>query len=464
MSIRFIGKKGGNSDVKANYKLSSFESEQYTNFPIANTNYTGTIFDIDYERKVMLTVSGISIYLYKFDDNFNIVDSRDYGTNPNVKCAKILKYYEDDNIYIGVYRNVDSGTSYPNSGTIMAFNKDTLTLVNQKTVTLYNSYFHKGTSTSVYSMVSIPNTLEFIVYELVGVSYYFAAKFKLNSTDFSSMSGNRILYDSAASSFGTSEYMKCFCTDNGRYIIAYAKSTDASGKRPIYILERTQAYTYTTIYSNKDGSILTRPVILDNEHFYLDGKVYEFANPTVPILTKSISRLNSTTNYAFHFSNYAVLVENASVYMYYYDSDSNDLIEVVHQLPFNAATTYYDNKYLYVINARNLVVLKAGNSNVIESVDCYVDNKKMRFYNTNDTNVTTDKMLLNTSAFNNTGLIKGTMANNGALSYTPSTSQQTIPEGYTSGGTIAAIEDENLIPENIKSGVTILGITGTYEG
>ena len=53
------------------------------------------------------------------------------------------------------------------------------------------------------------------------------------------------------------------------------------------------------------------------------------------------------------------------------------------------------------------------------------------------------------------------MPNNGELNYTPSTEEQTIPEGYTSGGVVNG--DANLAPENIKAGVTIFGITGTYE-
>lgn len=64
----------------------------------------------------------------------------------------------------------------------------------------------------------------------------------------------------------------------------------------------------------------------------------------------------------------------------------------------------------------------------------------------------------------NNAAITGTMPNNGALNYTPTTSQQTIPEGYTSGGTIGAISDDNLLASNIKDGVTILGVTGTYTG
>ena len=34
----------------------------------------------------------------------------------------------------------------------------------------------------------------------------------------------------------------------------------------------------------------------------------------------------------------------------------------------------------------------------------------------------------------------GTMPNNGELNYTPSDIEQIIPEGYTSGGTIKAID------------------------
>ncbi len=54
--------------------------------------------------------------------------------------------------------------------------------------------------------------------------------------------------------------------------------------------------------------------------------------------------------------------------------------------------------------------------------------------------VSTDKVLVGTEVFDSTlTLIKGAMPNNGELNYTPSTLQQTIPAGYTSGGTVAAV-------------------------
>ncbi|WP_248930146.1 hypothetical protein [Paenibacillus hamazuiensis] len=52
----------------------------------------------------------------------------------------------------------------------------------------------------------------------------------------------------------------------------------------------------------------------------------------------------------------------------------------------------------------------------------------------------------------------GTMPNNGALNYTPSGNAQSIPAGYTSGGTVSAVS----VPvANVLVGTTIAGQTGT---
>jgi hypothetical protein len=63
----------------------------------------------------------------------------------------------------------------------------------------------------------------------------------------------------------------------------------------------------------------------------------------------------------------------------------------------------------------------------------------------------------------------GTMANNGAVSGTISTKAgaYTVPQGYHDGSgtvTIASTEQAKIIAGNIKSGVQILGVTGTYTG
>ena len=82
--------------------------------------------------------------------------------------------------------------------------------------------------------------------------------------------------------------------------------------------------------------------------------------------------------------------------------------------------------------------------------------------NMEDADVLPGDILNGKYAYNNTGKIQGTMPNNGELNYTPSTENQTIPSGYTSGGTVNG--DSNLLSENIKSGVQIFDVVGTYEG
>ena len=63
----------------------------------------------------------------------------------------------------------------------------------------------------------------------------------------------------------------------------------------------------------------------------------------------------------------------------------------------------------------------------------------------------------------------GTMTNNGAVSGTISTASgaYTVPQGYHDGSgtvSISSAEQAKIIAGNIKSGVEILGVTGTYTG
>lgn len=63
----------------------------------------------------------------------------------------------------------------------------------------------------------------------------------------------------------------------------------------------------------------------------------------------------------------------------------------------------------------------------------------------------------------------GTMTNNGAVSGTISTKAgtYTVPQGYHDGSgsvSISATEQAKIIASNIKTGIQILGVTGTYGG
>lgn len=67
-----------------------------------------------------------------------------------------------------------------------------------------------------------------------------------------------------------------------------------------------------------------------------------------------------------------------------------------------------------------------------------------------------------TTVGGNTAYHTGNLADRGAVNFTPSTNNQTIPEGYHNGnGTVEG--DADLAGGNIKNGVSIFGVTGSLD-
>lgn len=88
-----------------------------------------------------------------------------------------------------------------------------------------------------------------------------------------------------------------------------------------------------------------------------------------------------------------------------------------------------------------------------------------KFFDTADADLTSSDLLTGKTAFGSAGSVSGGMANNGATggSITTKAGSVTIPQGYTSGGSvgISSTEQAKIIASNIKSGVTILGVAGS---
>ena len=88
---------------------------------------------------------------------------------------------------------------------------------------------------------------------------------------------------------------------------------------------------------------------------------------------------------------------------------------------------------------------------------------------TSEDTVAVSEMLVGKTAHARGVKITGTTPNNGAVSGSIATKdgQYTVPQGFHDGSGkvgIASTEKAKLIPGNIKSGVEVLGVTGSYGG
>lgn len=115
--------------------------------------------------------------------------------------------------------------------------------------------------------------------------------------------------------------------------------------------------------------------------------------------------------------------------------------------------------------AQNVVINGVTYQNVPEVDIPKSGSGTAKFYDTAGADASGADILTGKTAFNASGSVSGSMANNGSTSGTISTKAGTvtIPAGYTTGGTVAisSTEQSKIIASNIKSGVTLLGVAGS---
>lgn len=85
---------------------------------------------------------------------------------------------------------------------------------------------------------------------------------------------------------------------------------------------------------------------------------------------------------------------------------------------------------------------------------------------TTDADAADSEILYGKTAYVNTNKITGAMPNRGAVTgtITNASTPYSIQNGYHDGSGTVSVDNTNLTAGNIKKDVTILGVTGTYEG
>lgn len=84
--------------------------------------------------------------------------------------------------------------------------------------------------------------------------------------------------------------------------------------------------------------------------------------------------------------------------------------------------------------------------------------------NTSDATASATDILSGKTAYVNGEKVTGSIESKAAATYTPGISKQLIASGQYLSGTQTIQGDSNLISENIKSGVSIFGVSGSYQG
>jgi hypothetical protein len=226
--------------------------------------------------------------------------------------------------------------------------------------------------------------------------------------------------------------------------------------------------TKSTVYSSTGMISVT---MIDSNYY-----IAKFSGSTISVLSLSgtslfniTSTISSNSNSSLVFNNKLIFVSNGTTMEVYsinlttnsaekigtgvlQTSFTSNTIGIINRLDFSDSVwSYYYMSGIsdYGANNKLLTELTVGISTL---------------YNPIAVSAESEDILSTKTAIISSGSTIGTMPNNGALTYTPSTSQQSIPLGYTSGGTIAAISstiEPNLVTQNIIYGKSIFGVTGS---
>ena len=214
--------------------------------------------------------------------------------------------------------------------------------------------------------------------------------------------------------------------------------------------------TYNIISVQQDG---VDGVSFYGNKIFMNGNVYTLnADLSVgELLAENVYTVNQSIDIYFLWINEKYVIYDSV--LYYWDDTNNTFTEYI---PMK-----YANLSGYVIASDNVTVTQYTFTNSEEIIGVNINGRDF-YFNQGQIGGTSDEVLFGKTVYTSGAeVILGTMPNNGDVTIAPTTSEQTKEQGYYNSLKVSAVTsaiDSNITPENIKKDISILGVTGTYEG
>lgn len=147
------------------------------------------------------------------------------------------------------------------------------------------------------------------------------------------------------------------------------------------------------------------------------------------------------------------------------------VLDYVAETPYNTNRQVLDGLVTELMGSDNLDTSDATATagDIRTGKTAYVDGEKITGnlvpgVDTSDANAAAGDLLAGKTAYVGGSKITGSAPAKEATTITPTITDQTVAAGTHLTGILTIKGDPNLVAENIKSGVTIFGIVGTYTG
>lgn len=411
-------------------------------------NVTGDVsfWVVDLERQLAISGSERFIHIRRIESN--VIDDTDAITIDlstysvpeqfNIYSAKFS--IDADTNSVGVWASLNN-TNINSAFIFLELDVKTLEVLNTPIYKEFNLDLYNSTNSNYVSALNIfprptyRNQIGFL--RKTTDTKYGVVLIEASSTDMSIIdSTSQGYWIFGGETVGGTEFT-CAWSSDGRYIWGRSRAAGTFRWKGNFriLYDCTQRKTLSSDYD----------IILFNDEYALSrSTLYRLPDMSIAksglnfsFLSGNNSDIEPSNVWCGFCGKYTIFCENGNLHRMIFDKSTlNISMDTTVSLSDTPKCNAVPNKYITWVNNNSI----NGYQYLDDLLLTKIERNSINYYNTYDATSTSKNILKDMTAYCTNGMTVGTMPNNGELNYTPSDIEQIIPEGYTSGGTIKAID------------------------